>query len=443
MAKKLTSVLGVDVGSQKIKIAELKVSGKEPAITALAIADTPAGAVDHTGVYDIDTVSAVIKEMLTKSGATASHMVVSVAGQASVLVRTLEVPKMTESELKDHMNWEITRNIPFAESTVVSDFKAFPVMDPAATNMDVVMAISPQSAIDTLISMIKKSGKQAAALDVEPLGLARTLATSHGDDLAGKTVCLVDIGHKSTSINMYRDGHLLMPRMVPIGGENFTQSISEQLGVAFADAEAIKLEKALIPESAGAGTATFDGGYDAMAFQPYNPFADPSDAPAAAITESGMTPYQAADPMAAYNPFADPDAEPEAVAPAPASAPEYQTQAMDPVMAAPAPVADNETTRIFNSFAPVLDEFVSEVRRSIDYFRSKGGDVDVVMLCGGGAKLLGLSPFLTKSLGIDTTLYDPLRAVGVMAKRLEPGLLENHRQEFAVAVGNGLHIFYN
>ncbi len=28
------------------------------------------------------------------------------------------------------------------------------------------------------------------------------------------------------------------------------------------------------------------------------------------------------------------------------------------------------------SFAPVLEEFVAEVRRSIDYYRSRGGEID-------------------------------------------------------------------
>ena len=95
MAKKLTSVLGVDIGSRQIKVAEVKASGKEPVVTALGIVPTPEGAVDHTGVYNSDAVGDAIKQAISESGASSSHIVVSIAGQASVLVRTLEVPKMT------------------------------------------------------------------------------------------------------------------------------------------------------------------------------------------------------------------------------------------------------------------------------------------------------------------------------------------------------------
>ena len=144
---------------------------------------------------------------------------------------------MNPAELKEHMQWEINRNIPFAESTVVSDFRPLGDTDPNSANMDVVMAISPQSAIDTMITCVKKAGKQLAAIDAEPLALARSIQLSYGDLFQTETVCVVEIGHKTTSINIYKDGKLLMPRQVPIGGEMFTKAIADALTVSSAEAE--------------------------------------------------------------------------------------------------------------------------------------------------------------------------------------------------------------
>ena len=98
--------------------------------------------------------------------------------------------------------------------------------------MDVVMAIAPQSAIDTVIGCVKKAGKQTAAIDVEPLGLARSVKTSYDDKFDQQTVCVVDIGHKTTSINIFKGGNLLMPRQVPIGGEMFTKAVADAMGVS-------------------------------------------------------------------------------------------------------------------------------------------------------------------------------------------------------------------
>lgn len=397
MAKKLNSAVGIDIGSRSIKIAEVRNSGGSISVSAIGMIETPEGSVDHTGVYNSDAVGAAIKVALQNAGVSLPNAVVSIAGQASVLVRTLEVPKMNDKELSEHMQWEINRNIPFSESTVVSDYKPLGDVDPASQNMDVVMAISPQSAIDTIIACIKKAGKQVSAIDVEPLGLARALEVSYGDELGGQTVCVVDIGHKTTAINIYKDGRLLMPRTVPIGGELFTKAISDSAGVSMAEAEKMKLDSADVSTVSMAAPS-----FGATAgFTPYNPFSDAS--PGDTTMGDGDTT------------LSDSDA------------------------ATPAPVPNKA---IGQELAGTLDEFVAELRRSLDYFRSRGGDVNLIALCGGGAKLKGLAAFLTNALGVKCDALDPMRRLNVNVRKVTPDYVEEHREEFAVAVGNGLHVVF-
>jgi len=427
MAKKLSSVLGVDIGSQSIKICEIRSQGKEPVVTALGIIDTPEGAVDHTGVYNSDAVGSALKQVLSQSGASVSQVVVSIAGQASVLVRTLEVPKMNPAELKEHMQWEINRNIPFAESTIVSDFRPLGGDDPNSPNMDVVMAIAPQSAIDTIMACVKKAGRSTSAIDVEPLSIARSIHRSYEDILGDKTVCVVDIGHKTTCINIYHGDRLLMPRQVPVGGELFTKALADTFSMSVDDAEALKLEHVKIPEWAGTAAPADpfgDAGVTA-GFAAYNPFADD---PLPYVAPAVDAPQAYADPVA--SPFDDPPA--ASIEPPHVDSP-----------SAPVPAANQQADQYYNAISPILEEFVSEVRRSIDYYRSRGGEIDAVELCGGGAKLGGLVPFLSKSLGIECDAYDPLRRLNVNARKVPPAFVEEHKQAFAVAVGNGLHIFFD
>jgi type IV pilus assembly protein PilM len=485
MAKRLSGALGIDIGSRKIKVAEIKSQGKgDPIVSALAMIDTPEGAVDHTGVYNAEAVGIALKQALSQAGASVSHAVVSIAGQASVLVRTLEVPRMSPSELTEHMQWEINRNIPFAESNVLSDFKQLEDEDPDSANMEVVMAISPQSAIDTVVACVKKAGRQVAAIDVQALSIARSLKVSYDDIYMNETVCIVDVGHLTTSINIYKNGRLLLPRQVPVGGEMFTKAIADAMSVGVEEAELLKQQKCHIhpellqqavgdPFAFGGGVTDLGGGGLTQEFQPYNPFAeDPATAPIAApepMSEPAIgagpegAPTAPADlPLNPYedqghNPYASAD-EPmpygstEEAVPAEEPVPHDEgTVSYDPYAASPAPVAamsspvasDPETQKINNAVAPVLEEFVAEVRRSLDYFRSKGGDVHRVALSGGASKLTGLSDTLGVALNIPCDMYDPLRNVTISGKRIEPDFVEEHRPDFLVAVGNGLHIFFD
>ncbi len=396
MAKKLSSVVGIDIGSRSIKVAEIRNAGKEASVTGLGMIDTPEGAVDHTGIFNAEAVAAALKQVLASSGISNPNAVVSIAGQASVLVRTLEVPRMNPTELKEHMQWEINRNIPFSESTIVSDFKPLADEDPSSQNMDVVMAISPQSAIDTIMSCVKKAGRSAAAIDVEPLGLARSLVVSYDDQFSGKTVCMVEIGHKTTSINIYRGGKLLLPRQVPMGGEMFTQAIADSMGVSHDEAEKLKQESADLDKVDVANAGGFGGA--TQGFTPYNPFAD----------------------------------EPAPVAPA-----------VDEPAAEAAPLANAGLDRVNQALAGVAEEFAAEIKRSLDYYRSRGSNVDVIVLCGGGAKLRGLDKYLTKSTGQSCDNYDPMRRLNLNVRKVPPAYVDEHREEFAVAVGNGLHICFD
>ena len=488
MAKKLSSILGVDLGSRNIKVAEVRTQGREPVLNAIGIIDTPEGAVDHTGVFNPEAVGAALKQAISAAGASVPNVVVSIAGQASVLVRTLEVPRMNATELREHMQWEINRNIPFAESNVVSDYRPLQDEDPNSPNMDVVMAISPQSAIDTIIAAIKAAKRTPAAIDVEPLSVARSLTFSYGEEYQGQTVCFVDMGHKTTAINIYRDGKLLMPRQIPVGGEMVTKALADAMNLAMEEAEKLKVERCEVPHTAGqdAGFGVFDMGFGSAStstptlagevneFQPYNPFAEdsnpfPAATPVADPTtpaSSDLTPTYGVDnpapadavpgevvpapfdplaglgappvdhdPMTSIGPFGEPNT---GVSPVPV--PPVEGASNLPVASA---IVDPEVQKMYDIMAPVLEEFVAEVRRSVDYFRSRGGEINRVVMGGGGAKLKGLSEYVGRSLGLECDSYDAFRRLNINSKKVAPGMAEDLRQDFVVAIGNALHIFFD
>lgn len=458
MAKKLTSVIGVDIGSHAIKVAELRAKGREAELVAVGIAETPEGAVDHTGVYNSDAVGDALKQLLKSNDIKTGPVVVSLAGQASVLVRTLEVPRMTPAELKEHMQWEINRNIPFAESNVLSDYKVLPDDDPNSPNMEVVMALAPQSAIDTLVTCVKRAGKQTVGIDVEPLAIARSLEFSHGDEFRDQVVCVVEMGGKATAINIYRNGRLLMPRQIPIGGEMFTKAIADTYMIAPQDAETMKRERANVPESeiaaaeqGGAFVPTFGAPDGAtQEFGAYNPFAEQPVTENPFLASSDMP---GAGPEPGYNPFSDaPPAMGASDVPPPieedASGPDFNPFSAEPPAGdvgahAPAVAGDPEQTRLFNSFRPVLEEFVAEIRRSVDYFRSRGGDVNRILLAGGGNRIDGLDRYIGASMALPCDPYDSTAGLRVNEKKIAAGFLEENRQDLTIAIGTALHILFD
>ena len=448
MASKLSSVLGIDIGSHSIKVCEVKASGGSATVSAVGVIATPEGAVDYSGVYNSEAVGAALKQIMAQVGVSSSAAVVTIAGQHSVLVRVVEVPRMDpDKELKSHMEWEINKNIPFAETNIMSDYKVMPNGDPNSANMDVVMAMAPMTAIETILDCIKRSGKKAVAIDVAPLSLARSVATSNPEFASDHGLVLVDIGHSTTSINVYEHNNLVLPRPVPGGGEMVTRAIADSMQMGVSDAENYKCTTFVIPDSASGGGGSFD------------PF---SVSGTTQSFDAGSAPYQAGapDPNATSAMPAQPELDPVTGLPVEgegeagkaytsdpfaAAAPDAGSSTPQPTIAMPAaPVVQHAAPdEVFSAVQGILDDLVAELRRSIDYYNGRGGTVSRIVLCGGGSKLKGLSGYIQRSLDIKTELYDPMRNLGFSSKKVGMDYVNEYREQLAVAVGNGLHILFD
>ncbi|HOK05750.1 MAG TPA: type IV pilus assembly protein PilM [Syntrophales bacterium] len=89
------------------------------------------------------------------------------------------------------------------------------------------------------------------------------------------------------------------------------------------------------------------------------------------------------------------------------------------------------------SLVGFADPVCSEIDRSIDYFRSTYGDMDIkeVLLAGGGALIPGLGDDLSARLRIPTTLVDPFKKIALKGKNIDPEAVMQQGPAAAVAVG--------
>lgn len=430
MAKQPSAAVGIDIGTRFIKVAEVRV-GKPPVLTNVGVAPTPEGAVDAGGVIDKNAVAATLKRLLADSGIGTKQAVFSLAGQNAVVVRILEVPRMNPVELRSHMDWEIQRNIPFADTRVQSAYEIIhrPGEDPQDPNMEVVLAVAQQDAVDGLVDIADKVGLEPYAIDVEPLALGRSLVLSQPDMQHGAVV-VINLGASATSIDIYDQGLLSFPRVLPTGGDMMTRAVADRLMVSEAEAEQLKVQLAevlmdQIPIGTpfgmpGGGFYTPTLGGAAPTISPGMPFAGSESAP---IPGLGAVPEgEEAPPETPPSPFETP------------AAPE-------PELPAAQPATDARKVQVFQAIYPLLEELISEIRRSVEYFRSRHTDVEIrqILLCGGGAVIPNLDQFIATSIGIPTAIANPLRGVQLNVKRHGPEYVAAHAHLLAVAIGMGMH----
>ncbi len=253
-----SAVVGLDIGSDSIKVAEARAAKDGITITGLGIARTPEGTVQDEVIIDPKGLANAIKALMTESGIKARKCVSSVSGQSQVVVRVIEVPKMQPDELAETMKWEIERHVPFAPTEVEYDFHPLdrPGADPDAQEMEVLLAVAQQEVISSHVETLLAAGLKPMAIDIEPLAASRALIELSGNGALDETVAVVNIGANSTDVGIFENGILTFPSPpIAIAGVNFTREIAEALGQTLDQAEVTKKEYAAVDLSAMATVA--------------------------------------------------------------------------------------------------------------------------------------------------------------------------------------------
>ena len=262
-ALKNGSIVGLNIGNTFIKAVEVTAKNGELSITGTAVMPTPPESYVNGNILSVAALGNALKTLWKQAGFKSKNAVVSVAGSGSLVVRVIEVPKMTDNELADNMRVDADRYIPFPPSEVIMDFKALRDLpsDPDAPNMEVLLAAAQREIIDLHVKAIQSAKLNPKAIDVEPLATARALKSVTGDypDYDDVTA-LINIGATGTEISVLRGDLVVFTRTLPNGGNSITNAISEAFGLNFADAERTKIDRAdaLPPEGFHEGASFSD-----------------------------------------------------------------------------------------------------------------------------------------------------------------------------------------
>jgi type IV pilus assembly protein PilM len=407
-------MVGLDIGSSLIKAVELRPGKDAFRLTALAVMPTPEGMVDGGNILAPADLGQAIKGLLASNGFSTKNVVSSVSGQQSLVVRIIEVPLMTETELKETMRWEIERHVPFSSSEIVMDYVSLPPnpQNPDAQNMEVLMAVAQEGLVSNHLDTIAAAGLTPKAIDIEPLASARALVNISDGGGMGHTVAIVNIGASATDFSIIRNGDLIFPRILPIAGNTFTKAIADVMGKTMDEAERLKCEYATARAPAGAALPPPE---------PAAPAPEPAPEPPAPTIEIGGDAVMPAPPKATTLSL-DEDAALGPVPPRPAP-PEPS-----PLQASPGGVE----AEVCNAISPVLSDLADEIGRSLQYYRSRAADQEIekLLLTGGTMQIRGLAEYLEGELQIPVGVADPtayVRAAG-------PKVTQQHLDEVGVLI---------
>jgi type IV pilus assembly protein PilM len=231
-------VVGLDIGSSAVKAIELKKSGRGFKVTAIGVEPVPPDSIVDGAIIDAGAVTDAVRRLLGSARFKAKDVVASLSG-SSVIVKKINLPVMSETDLADSIQWEAEQYIPFDIQDVNLDYQ---ILTPAAERqgtMDVLLVAAKKDKIADYTGVVSAVGRKTAVVDVDAFALQNAFETNYADD-ANKVVALVNAGASAININLVSGGTSLFTRDVGIGGNAFTEAVQKELGLPFDGAEDAK-----------------------------------------------------------------------------------------------------------------------------------------------------------------------------------------------------------
>jgi len=384
------AILGLDIGTSRIKFVEARAGRNGPIVFNAGIGLTPRDTIANGVIVDPETLGAAIRQLLSEYGVRTRSVVSSVASQSSLVVRPIEVPRMTRQELQSTMQWEVDRHIPFAASEVIMDFE--PLVPPEelpedAQNMEVLLAVAQEDMIEAHVQTLFNAGLDPAALDVEPLSACRSLIDIARDQGSyERTYALLNIGAQTTDLSIFRPGGLLsFTRPIPVAGDNITNAIADNMGYEFHEAERAKIDHGKVYVEGAPALSANTGAH------PEEPFAFTPPPPPEEEEQPGGRVFDLGSEVGPTRPPAQ--------TPPPTSG----------LPAIHAPTSGSPERQVYDAMLPTVVELVTEVRRSIEYYVNRYPDshIDAVMMYGGTARMASFPEFLANEIGMKVEVGNP------------------------------------
>ena len=149
---------------------------------------------------------------------------------------------MTEKEIPGAIRYNASQYITLPVSEVTLDWQILP-KTPGDKNssLRVLLVAVPNQVVQDYQSIARMAGLNLYALESEAMGIARALAKNNK-----KVVCLVDMGVRSSTINIVDKGFLKKSYSFNFNSNQFTQTISSVLGIGPEQAEDLKNKEGLM-----------------------------------------------------------------------------------------------------------------------------------------------------------------------------------------------------
>jgi type IV pilus assembly protein PilM len=236
----MAPAIGLDIGSSAVRAVQLRQGRRGSKLDHVGQVQLPIGAVRDGEIIEPDIVVAALKQLWRTFKLRGRKVAIGLANQ-QVVVRRLDLPYMTETELRQSLPLQVDGLIPIPVDQAVLDFCLLGEREAedGARQVRILLVAAQREMVDELLDVVNRAHLQPVAIELDAFAALRSLISA--DVFAEQSAeILVDVGSTVTDLIVHVNGAPHFVRTVLFGGETITNALMLDLDVDHDTAERLK-----------------------------------------------------------------------------------------------------------------------------------------------------------------------------------------------------------
>jgi type IV pilus assembly protein PilM len=228
-------LVGLDIGSSFIKVAELKATGKGYVLSKFGMTRIASGTIVDGRIVDMVGLSDDIRALFKSQKIREKNVAISTGGH-SVVIKSINTSKKPDKELHDTINSEAEQYIPYDIDDVNIDYQNLGESEFSPDQINVLLVAVKKDLVAEYIELIQMAGLNPKIIDVDTFALQNSYEILPYESQE-KITLLIDVGASKTSLNILKANTSLMMRDTVSGTNQILEEISSQFDVTLEEAE--------------------------------------------------------------------------------------------------------------------------------------------------------------------------------------------------------------
>jgi type IV pilus assembly protein PilM len=255
-------VVGVDIGSHAVKVAQVKNEGGTLQLKAWGYLPLAAKA-DVGPEEKAQAVVSALRAFFIEKGIKVKEAATSLSGN-SVIVRYVKFPRLTRTELQATLATEAEPFIPFDINEVQLGFHILSeIVEDGQKKMETVLVAAKKDLVGQRLDALGGAGLTPTIIDVDSFALENVDERLRDPKSTGATLYL-NIGHSVTNLSIVEAGVTRVVRDVFISGQTVTKAIMKAFQCDAVRAEELKRSRGIFVDPAEKEKALADGDRDGL-----------------------------------------------------------------------------------------------------------------------------------------------------------------------------------